>query len=124
MRKAVSRFVISWGTMVVLLICLYHYASVVEVDLEPPNIQAAEQHNSTVTFSWAPVEYASSYRIYRRNLGGGWRLVEAVSFTTLSYSEQVKIGKEVQYAVRACNISGKRTTLSDYSNPTQIIDER
>ncbi|KAF5034169.1 hypothetical protein DSECCO2_598960 [anaerobic digester metagenome] len=64
MRKAVSRFVISWGEMVVLLICLYHYASTVEVNLQPPNIQNAVQHSSTVIFSRSPVDYASSYRIY------------------------------------------------------------
>lgn len=123
-QKSAAKCALSWALLTALLCGLYYYANhVVTVELEAPQIQAEVLEDSTVSLSWNAVDYATSYRLYRRNVGGDWSLVVAVPSATLTYTEPMDFEGPVEYSVRTCNASGGRTTLSPYSAPTQRVGE-
>lgn len=124
MKGSIVKCALSWALLIALLCGLYYYANyVVAIQLQAPQIQAEVLEDSTVSLSWNAVDYATSYRLYRRNVGGDWSLVVAVPSATLTYTEPMDFEGPVEYSVRTCNASGGRTTLSPYSAPTQRVGE-
>jgi fibronectin type 3 domain-containing protein len=76
------------------------------VDLE------AKPSRSGVTLSWEPVLDAQSYRMYRREAGPNWKLLES-ELTTLTYADSdVVEDTTYDYTVRAVMPSGQLTALS------------
>lgn len=112
MKKNLLCFAASWLLLIGALAALLVTARDLEVTLDVP-VVSTETDDDGVTLSWQPVAYATSYRVYSRDSGGQWALVKAVGKDECSYTLTDAAGKE--YALRACNICGDKTTLSGYS---------
>ena len=100
MKKNLLCFAASWLLLIGALAALLVTARDLEVTLDVP-VVTTETDDDGVTLSWQPVAYATSYRVY------------AVGKDECSYTLTDAAGKE--YALRACNICGDKTTLSGYS---------
>lgn len=112
MKKDLLCFAASWLLLIGALAALLVTTRELDVTLDAPAV-TAETGADGVTLTWQPVAYATSYRVYSRDSGGQWALVKAVGKDDRSCTVADAAGKE--YALRACNVCGGKTTLSGYS---------
>lgn len=112
MKKNLLCFAASWLLLIGALAALLVTTRELDVTLDAPAV-TAETGVGGVTLTWQPVAYATSYRVYSRDSGGQWALVKAVGKDDRSCTVADAAGKE--YALRACNVCGDKTTLSGYS---------
>ena len=77
------------------------------------------EEDGKATLTWTPVDFITSYRVYIRTSNGGWSLVGPVPAKTNAYT----VDKPGEYAVRACNVTGETTVLSDYSASVKVAGE-
>ena len=75
------------------------------VFLSIPQITSIANSYTGITFSWAPVEGADSYRVYRKVYGAKyWTYITTVNADTLSYNDTETVnGKIMCYTVKAMN---------------------
>lgn len=115
MKKTIICCAVSWIVLAALLGGVYGYASQMEVTMEAPAVQLLVGENNKLTLQWEPVDYATSYRVYRVSETDTWELLKAVGANVNSYELPAGSLIEGTYAVRSCNVSVIGTTLSKYS---------
>lgn len=85
--------------------------------LKTPALKATRSvSGKEIKIAWETVQNATGYRIYRREEGIGWRLIDTVSWSTDGsiVDSHVQLGKKYYYTVRAvCSWDGK-TYMSGY----------
>lgn len=71
--------------------------------MDTPTIRSTSLNQSCYpVLSWAEVEGAQGYRVYRRMPGESWAILKTLSPTVLSYTDtKATAGKKYQYTVRA-----------------------
>lgn len=110
--------------LVLLALCVIGvvvYAEQNPVVLQTPTITALKYDEGVATFTWSPVQYSTSYRIYTRaDDSDGWKLYKAVGNKECSYKMSYSNEETLQVSVRACNVSRGKSNLSSYS-PATII---
>ena len=109
--KIVVGFLVSLAALSGMVIGLHRYAAELDVELDAPKILSMSYKDGKATFTWSAVEFATSYRLYKMNGDGGWTMLKPVGTDTRSFTAD-GFGT---YAVRACNVAGEKTTLSDYA---------
>ena len=115
MKKLVICCAASWIVLAAMVFGLFQYASQLEVTMEAPAARLLAGENDRLTLQWTPVDYATSYRVYTTNESGGWVLLKAVGSGVTSFELPAGSSLEGTYAVRSCNVSMEKTTLSAYS---------
>ena len=81
--------------------------------LDVPVVKAVRTQ-SGIRITWTSVDYATSYRLYRRPVGGDWSLIQAFGASQFTYEGEYE-GDDVEYAVRSCSTLTGETKLSAYS---------
>lgn len=84
---------------------------------EAPKLKEVVRNGSGILISWQPVSGIKDYRVYRKELGGGWnRLCDSVSGTSFT-DNSFSADKTYTYTVRC--LDSKGSVVSDYygSNP-------
>ena len=77
------------------------------IRVSPPKISSVKNTSSGVKVSWKKVSGATSYRVYRKNVKGSWKLLKEVNGSASSYTDKsAKSGVKYYYAVRAVNKPG------------------
>lgn len=110
-KGTVIGFFVSLAVLAGLLLGLFRYADGLTVELETPEILSMKVEDGKATFTWSAVDFATSYRVYSQTEDGSWKLVKPVGTDSGSFTAD---GFGI-YAVRACNVAGERTALSDYA---------
>lgn len=84
------------------------------VFLSIPQISTIANSYTGITFSWKPVDGATSYRVYRKIYGAKyWTYITTVSADTLSYNDTETVnGKIMCYTVKAMNGSSASAYLA------------
>lgn len=89
-------------------------------DLKSPHIQKAAYAKGSISFQWEPVEFATSYQVYRKDGQGKYVMIRVLPHPKVKFSESRKTATGVDYAVRAVrNVKGK-TVRSDVSKPLSV----
>ena len=87
----------------------------VSLEIDPPSNVKLENQLQGNKISWETVDYATSYRVYRRQSQGEWEQLSVVSSSTLSYLDD-NAALDYEYAVKAYHLSAfGAKSLSDYS---------
>ncbi len=84
--------------------------------LENPHSFTATNKTNGIEVTWAPVEGALGYRVYRRGAGEAWTYIKTIS--TTSYLDKIPLsGKYYRYTARA--VCGKYTSF--YSSEGALL---
>lgn len=73
---------------------------------EVPKLKSVKNTVNGVKITWAEVETASSYRVYRKKSGGSWSLLNSCVYDTTFVDTTAKSGVKYSYKVRAENYQG------------------
>ena len=93
----------------------YHSGIPGKAMLSAPTVKTSSSYNK-VTVSWAQVDGASGYRIYRRTGNGDWARIATVGASTLSYADtKMTYGTTYYYTVRAYRTVSGNAVLSPYN---------
>lgn len=118
MKKWAISCIAGWAILLSMMCLLYSFAKDFVPEIASPKLTAIQEgSDQAVQLEWTAVDYATSYRIFRReNENQDWMLLKVVPSSTLSYIDENSPSHGVQYAVRTCNGSMEHLNLSDYSN--------
>ena len=86
--------------------------------LEAPVVEA-ETAETGVLLTWEAVEYAQSYRVYRKVAKGEWTLLETVT-DTYCLDTSAKSGVTVSYTVEACLQVGEELICSQQAKTVSV----
>ena len=113
-------------TMLLLSICYFmirvHYAEIEH--LISPRIVVGKYESGKLSIEWKPVEYATSYGIFKKNNCGRYELIEKTHYMKNSYKNKLYL-KNCEIVVKAYYKSefiGKDVE-SCFSNPIVINDK-
>ena len=84
-----------------VVLSVFRYAKSAEAELPPPAGVTASAAAGQNTVSWEKTPYATSYRVFRRGVGGVWEQIGAVSASGTEYTDPASPADVCQYAVRA-----------------------
>lgn len=85
----------------------YNTTGLKTVYIATPDLDTAQKKGSGVRVTWKPVKGAGGYAIYRKTVGGSWKMIGMTAST--SYTDK-KSGSTVYYTVRAYR--GNRTAAN------------
>lgn len=117
MKRWVISCAAGWIVLITSAFVLYNFAQNFTPKIDVPEIIAVRSDiDGTVIVEWGAVNYATSYRIFRRTNGLEWKLLKVVSSSTFSYTD-ADVAGSCEYTLRACNGTMGHINLSDYSTP-------
>lgn len=116
MKRTAAACAICWIILLSGVLTLYNFGKNLAVEMEPPAITGISCADGAVTLEWNAVDYATSYRVYRRPKDGAWELLGAVGNNVHSYTDELSKNIPDIYAVRSCNVSLGNVNLSSYSS--------
>ncbi len=107
--------------------CHENIGDVVIPQLKPatPVVKSLTVKPASIVVTWNAVDGATSYRVYKRLVGGNWKLLKTTTSTKFTDKDVVS-GKSYQYTVKACNAAGlsaykASTTVKFFAAPTNIV---
>lgn len=118
MKKLFAACTAGWSILIISAGAVYYTAKNDVPIIEAPELVSVQEiEDQGVEIEWTSVDYATSYRVFRReNEACEWELLEVVTAETFSYTDMAPPESGCQYSMRTCNGSMGHLNLSDYSN--------
>ena len=122
MRKWTMPCIISWILLIVCAWSLFSFAQHFAPEINAPEIISVTANgDGAIVIKWSGVDFATSYRVFRRVPGEEYKLLKVVPNSTFSYTDSGAAGQGYEYAMRACNGSMGNLNLSGYSLPMSDV---
>ncbi len=118
MKRCEIICVACWIVLIAGVLAIYNFAQNFTPEIQAPEITAVRSDgDGAITVEWSAVDYATSYRVFRRAEGQEWQRIKVLPSSSLTYTDTDILDGNCEYALRACNGSMGNINLSDYSIP-------
>ncbi len=109
--------VISTALLITVVLLVINYARSADAVVQPPEELTIKTTVDGNSLSWKDVDYATSYRVYRRGLDGSWEQIAVLPSSKQSYADLEAPKSICQYGVKAYHKSFFTAgVLSEMSN--------